>query len=70
MLADHFTAAAARVEFAADALGLTDYPRQVLDRNGTPTVQLLKWADQHNVSLDWIFRGDVSGLLRSAAKTG
>ena len=41
----------------------TEAPKTAVDEDGAPSAELLAYCDEHGLSLDWLFRGDVKGLV-------
>ena len=58
--------AEARLEFIADTLEVLP-PAILLDDDGGPSNQLLRFCREHCVSLDWVFCGDLRPMIRRAA---
>jgi len=60
-----YTAAEARLSFYADTIG-AEPPARLLCDQGAPSAELLAFCDRCGASLDWIFRGDVRGMIRNS----
>ncbi len=46
-------------------------PLRLIDEDGAPSTELLNFAERTGLSLDWLFRGEVRGLViqsRNAAR--
>lgn len=61
-----YTDAEARLQFYADTIGV-EAPQALLAADGAPSAELLNFCNRYGASLDWIFRGDVRGMIRLAA---
>jgi len=62
-----YVAAEARMQVYADTIGV-EPPARLLDQDGAPAPELLKFCITHGASLDWIFCGDVRAMIRDSAK--
>ncbi len=61
-------AARARADLAAEALGVDRFEHDLLAADRAPTDELFAWCNEHGVSLDFLFVGDVRGLIRANAR--
>lgn len=60
-----YTDAEARMQFYADTIGV-EPPARVLAEDGAPAPELLRFCVRYGASLDWIFLGDVRGMIRDS----
>jgi hypothetical protein len=56
-----------RISLIARERGLAD--AEIASAMNCGTVALLAFAIKHNISLDWLIRGDLNGLLRTVRGT-
>lgn len=61
------TEAEARMHFYADTIGVQP-PDRLLSDDGSPAPELLNFCVRYGASLDWIFLGDVRGMIRDSYK--
>lgn len=59
--------AEARLQFYADTIGV-EPPSRLLSEDGAPAQELLRFCLRYGASLDWIFFGDVRGMIRDSYK--
>lgn len=59
----NYTEAEARVEFYADTIGVTP-PARIVTKGRAPSPELLTFCNRYGASLDWIFLGDIRGMIR------
>ncbi|MEP1592883.1 hypothetical protein [Sulfitobacter sp.] len=64
MALDHIEAEA-RMQFYADTIGVFP-PERLLSGDGSPAPELLNFCVRYGASLDWIFLGDVRGMIRDS----
>ncbi|MCC1494949.1 hypothetical protein [Cognatishimia sp. F0-27] len=63
----NYTEAEARMHFYADTIGVQP-PGRLLSDDGAPAPELLNFCVRCGASLDWIFLGDVRGMIRDSYK--
>ena len=59
--------AEARMHFYADTIGVVP-PDRLISEDGAPAFELLNFCVRYGASLDWIFLGDVRGMIRDSYK--
>ena len=66
-MAHDLTKAQERMELYAHTINV-DPPARLLCDEGAPSDELLMFCQEHGASLDWIFRGDVRGMIIDCKK--
>lgn len=54
--------AKARLELCAEWTS-TEAPNELLDDNGSPSQELLRYCRKESLNLDWLFIGDIRSLV-------
>ena len=62
-----FEKAAQRVKLYAETIGVSP-PARLLCDEGAPAPELMAFCHEFGASLDWIFLGDVRGMIRDSYK--
>lgn len=60
-----YTDSEARMQFYADTIAV-EPPKRLIDEDGAPAQELLRFCDKYGASLDWIFMGDVRGMIHDS----
>lgn len=60
-----YTEAETRAQFYADTIRV-EPPARLLSQDGAPAPELLQFCVRYGASLDWIFLGDVRGMIHDS----